>query len=121
MSELVFRDARHKDIAAIVAMLADDELGKSREDPAALETYSLALGLIEGDSRNRIIVVEKAGAMVGCMQLTFIHGLSRKGMQRAIVEAVRVVSSERSTGIGEKMMQHAMDEARKAGRRRASN
>jgi GNAT superfamily N-acetyltransferase len=115
MSELIFRDARHKDLATIVAMLADDELGRTREDAAAPETYSLALGLIEGDSRNRIIIVEKGGAIVGCMQLTFIHGLSRKGMQRAIVEAVRVVSDERSTGIGEKMMQHAMEEARKVG------
>jgi GNAT superfamily N-acetyltransferase len=115
MSEIVFRDARHKDLATIVAMLADDELGKTREDVASPGLYSLAFGLIEGDSRNRIIVAERDGAVIGCMQLTFIRGLSRKGMQRAIVEAVRVIASERSTGIGEKMMQHAMDESRKAG------
>jgi ribosomal protein S18 acetylase RimI-like enzyme len=115
MSELTFRDARHKDLAAIVSMLADDELGRGREDLSALEEYSLALGRIEGDSRNRIFVVEKDGAIVGCFQLTFIHGLSRRGMQRALVEGVRVASSARSGGIGEAMMRHAIVEARKAG------
>ncbi len=115
MSEVIFRDARHKDLATIVAMLADDELGKTREDPSAPEIYSLALGLIEGDSHNRIVVAEKDGAVIGCLQITFIQGLSRKGLKRALVEGVRVASSARSGGIGEKMMQFAIDESRKVG------
>lgn len=115
MSELVFRDARHKDLPAIVAMLADDELGKSREDPSSPEIYSLALGLIEGDSHNRIVVAEKGGAVVGCLQITFIQGLSRKGLKRALVEGVRIASSARGGGIGEKMMQYAIEESRKVG------
>jgi GNAT superfamily N-acetyltransferase len=115
MSEVIFRDARHKDLKAIVEMLADDELGKTREDLASLETYSLAFGYIEGDSRNRIIVAEKNGAVVGCFQITFIRGLSRKGLTRALVEAVRVASSERSSGIGEKLMAFAAEIARENG------
>ncbi len=115
MSDPVFRDARHKDLAAIVAMLADDELGKTREDPSSPEIYSLALGLIEGDSHNRIVVAEKDGKIVGCLQITFIQGLSRKGLKRALVEGVRVATSERSSGIGAKLMDYAIAESRKVG------
>jgi ribosomal protein S18 acetylase RimI-like enzyme len=115
VSTLLFRDARAKDLAAIVAMLADDDLGRSREDVEALEDYSLAFGLIEGDVNNRILVAEKDGSVVGCLQLTFIRGLSRKGMRRGQIEAVRVASSERGSGVGEALMRHAIEEARNAG------
>ncbi len=46
---LVIREARHRDLAAIVAMLADDELGRGRENPGDLDHYSRVFGFIEGD------------------------------------------------------------------------
>jgi GNAT superfamily N-acetyltransferase len=112
---VTFRDARARDLRAIVAMLADDELGRGRENPDDLAHYSLVLGQIEGDVRNRIIVAERDGAVVGCFQITFITGLSRKGATRALVEGVRVADSARSLGIGEAMMQHATALARRRG------
>ena len=75
---VTFRDARARDLAAIVAMLADDDLGKSREKPDRPEIYSLAFGRMEGDVNNRVIVAERDGDIVGGFQITFIQGARRR-------------------------------------------
>ncbi len=49
------------------------------------------------------------------LQITILSGLSRGGMRRALVEAVRVHSDLRGQGIGERLMQIAMDRARERG------
>jgi len=48
VSELSFRDARMRDVPSIVAMLADDDFGPSREDVGAIEGYSLFVNSHEG-------------------------------------------------------------------------
>jgi GNAT superfamily N-acetyltransferase len=49
------------------------------------------------------------------MQLTFIPGLSRNGMRRALVEAVRVRSDQRGKRIGEQFMKRVIDRAKERG------
>jgi GNAT superfamily N-acetyltransferase len=49
------------------------------------------------------------------MQLTLIPGLSRGGMRRALVEAVRVRADLRSRGIGAALMAHVEQRAKQAG------
>jgi ribosomal protein S18 acetylase RimI-like enzyme len=105
---LVIREARHRDLAAVIAMLADDELGRGREDVNDLDRYSGVFGTIEGDSRNAIMVAEEDGTVLGCFQITFITGLSRKGATRALVEGVRTAAAARGRGIGEAMMRQAI-------------
>ncbi|MGZ5989286.1 MAG: N-acetyltransferase family protein [Rhizomicrobium sp.] len=112
---VTFRDARARDLSVIVAMLADDALGRGREKPQSPEIYSLAFGRMEGDVNNRVIVAEQDGRIVGCFQITFIQGLSRAGARRALVEGVRTSSEKRGQGIGEAMMRHAVELARDAG------
>lgn len=112
---VAFRDAHARDLPAIVAMLADDGLGKGREKPDQPEIYSLAFGRMEGDVNNRVVVAERDGRIVGCFQLTFIQGLSRAGARRALVEGVRTASDARGQGIGETMMRHAVAIARAQG------
>jgi len=109
---LVFREARARDLKAIVAMLADDDLGRGRETPDDLEHYSLVFGQIEGDVRNAIVVAEQDGTVTGCLQITYITGLSRRGATRALVEGVRTAASARGQGVGEAMMRHAIEMAR---------
>jgi len=53
--------------------------------------------------------------IVATLQLTYIPGLSRGGMRRALVEAVRVRSDLRGQRIGERLMEAAMDRARQRG------
>lgn len=109
-----FRDARRADVPRIVALLADDGLGNSREG-ALDDAYWAAFEQVAADPRNRVIVAEADGQVVGTLQLTLISGLSRHGMLRAQIEAVRVAASHRGHGLGHAMIEWAIEEARTAG------
>ncbi len=114
---MIIRDARREDLPAIVALLADDTLGSTRErneDPLP-QAYREAYAAIEVDPNNRLIVAEADGAIVACLQLTFIPGLSRLGAERAQIESVRVATSQRGAGLGRKLIEAAIAEARKHG------
>ncbi|MFD9703581.1 GNAT family N-acetyltransferase [Lentzea sp. NPDC059081] len=109
------RKATTADVDAIVAMLADDPLGAQREAPGD-PAYLAAFEVIDADPHQYLAVAEDdAGEVVGTLQLTFVSGLSRKGMTRAIVEAVRVRSDQRGNGLGGHMLEWAADEARARG------
>jgi ribosomal protein S18 acetylase RimI-like enzyme len=49
---------------------------------------------------------------VGTLQLTFIPGISRQGMWRAVVEGVRVDRTARDRGLGQQMVEWAVARAR---------
>ena len=115
---ITIREARREDVAAIVALLADDHLGADREvvaDPP-LPAYFAAFERVAADPRNLLAVAEDAdGAVVGTLQMTFIPGLSNQGAELALIEAVRVASSLRGQGQGQTMIAWALDEARRRG------
>ncbi|HXD46976.1 MAG TPA: GNAT family N-acetyltransferase [Pseudolabrys sp.] len=117
MSDLTFRRATAADIEAIVALLADDALGATREDPGPPlnPRYAQAFAAIDADPNQVLAVVEEGGAIAGCLQLTFIPGLSRKGLWRGQIESVRIASSRRGGGLGRRMFKWAIEECRKRG------
>ena len=106
------RDAKERDVPAIVALCADDDLGATRERPEEPEPYERAFAAIHADPRHRLVVVEDEGAVVATLQLSFLPHLVRRGGERAQIEAVRVASSRRGTGLGRELLQWAVDEAR---------
>lgn len=109
------RKATAADVDAIVAMLADDPLGAKREQPGD-PAYAAAFEVIDADPHQYLAVaVDDADEVVGTLQLTFTTGLSRKGMTRATVEAVRVRSGQRGKGLGGRLLEWALDEARARG------
>jgi GNAT superfamily N-acetyltransferase len=112
---LILRDATAADLPVIVAMLADDKLGSTREDSGDLAPYLAAFAEVEADPNQRLIVAERDGVAVGTFQLSFIPGISQRGLKRAMVESVRVVATERGSGLGTQMMLWAIEEARQAG------
>jgi len=117
MNNLNIRKASVSDIAAVINLIADDQLGATREQvggPVSL-VYRTAFERIERQNGNDIYVAEIDGEIIGCMQLTFITGLSRKGLTRCQIEAVRVSKTLRSQGIGKKMMVYAIDLAKTSG------
>ncbi len=113
----VVRQAHHADLPAIVAMLADDVLGQTREDagPPLNPAYAEAFAAIARDPNQFAAVLEDAGEVVGYLQLTFIPGLSLKGMLRGQIESVRIASSRRGQGLGHVMLQWAIAECRRRG------
>ncbi|MEU8621212.1 hypothetical protein [Streptomyces sp. NPDC048623] len=70
MSDLEIRPARRDDLPAIVAMLADDPLGAQRESPDDLTPYTTAFDRLAGDPHQHLVVAERAGRVVGTLQLT---------------------------------------------------
>ncbi|WP_240789962.1 GNAT family N-acetyltransferase [Roseomonas sp. HF4] len=99
---------------AIVALLADDMLGAGREVPGD-PAYEAAFAAIEADPNQLLAVAEEIGRVVGCLQLTFIPGLSRKGMWRGQIESVRIASGHRGTGLGRRMFEWAIEACRARG------
>ena len=114
MSDVTVREARQGDLSAIAALLADDGLGRGREaDDVAV--YQAAFARMSAQSQNVYLVADSAGEVLGCLQYTVIHGLSRAGASRAQIEGVRVAATARGKKIGETMMQVAIDRARDDG------
>lgn len=112
---MVFRLAQESDLEAIVAMLADDELGQTREDykiPLP-ESYLGAFKRIHEDPNQELIVVENDMAeVVGTLQLSFIRYLTYQGGVRAQIEAVRIRKDQRGKGLGKTMFEWAIQRAR---------
>ncbi|MEV4489746.1 GNAT family N-acetyltransferase [Micromonospora coxensis] len=115
MTDVIFREAVRADLPTLVALLADDVLGKARDVAEVDEAYERAFADITADPRNQQVVAERGGEVVGCMQLTYIPGLGRHGAERALIEAVRIRSDLRGQGLGRLMIEWAIDQARQRG------
>jgi len=111
---ILLRDARREDVPEIVALLADDQLGAGREGLAD-DAYFAAFDQIEADQKNRLLVAETGGRVVGTLQLTMLPGLSRHGMLRGQIEAVRVAADQRGQRLGRQMIEWAIEVARGQG------
>lgn len=108
------RRAATTDADAVIALLSDDPISASRGDVASDEdrpAYASALDEILADPSNDLLVVELDGSVVGTLQLTSIPGMARRGAKRLLVEAVRVRSDLRSSGIGSAVMRWVSDTA----------
>ena len=117
MGSVSFRRAVSDDVAALVALLADDPIGSGRESAASpLEPcYAEAFAAIERDANQLLLVADRDGQAIGVLQVSFIPGLTRRGMWRGQIEGVRVAAGERGSGIGRAMLQWAVEECRKRG------
>jgi ribosomal protein S18 acetylase RimI-like enzyme len=118
ISSVTIRRARRQDVKTIVAMLADDPLGRGRErlEEPLPPSYFRAFEALDRDSNIQLVVAEGSdGVVVGCLQLCILPGLSSQGASRALIEDVRVATDCRSRGIGEQMVQWAVTEARVRG------
>lgn len=115
MSDVIFREAVRADLPSVLDLLADDLLGRTRDVGQVDARYEKAFADIAADPRNHFVVAESDGEVLGCMQLTYIPGLSRHGAERQLIESVRVRSDQRGRGLGRQMMVWAIDQARARG------
>lgn len=114
---VTFRVATVADLPTVLALLADDSIARERSGYAVEPTSAVraAFDEIAADPNNELLVGELGGEVIACLQLTYIPGISRGGMRRALVEAVRVRSDLRGQRIGEQLMEVAMARSRARG------
>lgn len=112
---LEIRHATIDDVPVIVAMLADDPLGATRESPGDMAPYLAAFERIADDPRQHLFIAERDGQPVGTFQLTIFNGLSRRGTTRAQIESVRVHRGMRGAGLGGELIRWAIEAARQQG------
>ena len=111
---IIIRTAIESDLPAIIRLLADDELGSTREKftNPPLKSYREAFRKILEDPGESLIVADEGGKVVGCLQLSIIPYLTYKGSSRAQIEGVRVSSAARGLGIGKKLILRAIEIAK---------
>jgi ribosomal protein S18 acetylase RimI-like enzyme len=115
---ITIRRAGRDDVETIVKLLADDALGGPRErlENPLPASYFAAFERVERDPNLALMVAEgEAGAVIGCLQLCILPGLSSQGASRGLIEDVRVASHCRGQRIGEQLVQWAVGEARGRG------
>jgi GNAT superfamily N-acetyltransferase len=132
VAQLIFRSATRADVPAILELLGDDDIARSRQSgtgdlrgheadageatPESVDAACwAAFEEIDADPRNELIVADEDGTVVGTCQLTFTPSLSRRGAERMTIEAVRVRTGLRGHGIGRAMMLWSLDRARERG------
>lgn len=117
MDAPVFRAARRADLERIVALLADDAIGATRDDASLPldDGYIRAFETLDNDPNQVMAVAELDGAIIGCLQLTFIPGLTRKGAWRGQIEGVRIAANLRGRGHGAAFFDWAIEHCRTRG------
>jgi GNAT superfamily N-acetyltransferase len=119
MPDLLIREAREDDLAAIVALLAADVVGGHGDttEQDALPDYATAFRRIAESPDNMLYVAEVGGEVIGTFQTTLITSLLGRGASFMKIEAVHVRPGTRGKGVGSAMMRFAIEEARRAGAR----
>ncbi len=117
MTMVAMREAVRQDLPGIIGLLADDALGAKREDfrNPLPECYFQAFEAINRDPNQRLMVADRDGVVVGTLQLTFIPNLTYQGGWRAQIEGVRIASDMRGEGLGARMVEDAVGQARDRG------
>ncbi|CAD7032465.1 acetyltransferase [Pseudorhizobium endolithicum] len=114
---LLIRRAREEDLPALVALFAADEIGGHGDttDTAAYDDYRRAFNAIEASANEQLFVAELGGEIAGTFQIMFNRTLTGRGGLSMIIEAVQTRGDLRGRGIGAKMIEHAISEAKRRG------
>jgi ribosomal protein S18 acetylase RimI-like enzyme len=117
MTDGTFRRAQASDLPAIIALLADDVLGKQREDASSPPNrkYVEAFQAIDTDPNQLQVVATHGDKVIGILQLSFIPGLARQGAWRGQIEGVRIAAAHRGSGLGQQMFEWAIAQCRARG------
>ncbi|PRX11718.1 UNVERIFIED_ORG: acetyltransferase (GNAT) family protein [Martelella mediterranea] len=114
LEALVIREARPGDLEALIAMFAGDALGGHGDttDPEARDDYREAFEAISASANDTLYVAELDGAVVGTFQTTYTRTLTGRGSAVLTIGSVQTHADWRGRGIGAKMIEAAIAEAR---------
>jgi GNAT superfamily N-acetyltransferase len=114
---IVIRLAERRDIAAIVALFADDAVGGHGDtnDESARPDYEAAFEAIAANPLSHLYVAELGGEVVGTFQTTRVTSMSGRGSSNILLSAVQTRRDMRSKGIGRAMVRYVVEKARTGG------
>ena len=115
MSGLWVREAVPDDLGAIVALQREDVIREVSEGDVPVAAYRAAFDEITADAHQQLLVGELDGEVVATAQVTWIRRLTYVGGEMGVVESVRVRSDLRGRRLGEQLMRHVLDLARRRG------
>jgi len=112
------RLAEERDVARIVELyreltISDSAVEHSRNP--SLADYQLVFAEIRSDPRQRLLVAEQQGEVVGTIVLLVIPNLSHNATPWAFLENLIVTERHRRRGLGRMLLEHAVGLARKSG------
>ncbi len=115
--DIIIREAREADLPALIAMFAADPLGGHGDtsDPEAYPDYARAYAGIAASPNQTLYVAEQAGEVVGTFQTMIATSLNARGSSAMIIEAVQTRADMRGQGIGVRMIEFAIAEAKGRG------
>jgi GNAT superfamily N-acetyltransferase len=113
MPAIEIRDATDGDLPAILHLLAESGIDGGRsftldEARAHLARMRLWPGF-------RLLAAVADGEIAGTYSLAIVDKLGKRGTPSGVVEDVAVAPHRQGQGIGRAMMEHALQECRKAG------
>jgi GNAT superfamily N-acetyltransferase len=111
---LTIREARETDLPALIALFAADPLGGHGDtlDPAAFSDYLAAFNTIAASPDQSLFVAELDGVVVGTFQTMITTSLTGRGASAMIIEAVQTRDDVRGQGIGARMIEYCITDAR---------
>ncbi len=112
---LNIRKAKIADVPEIVAMIANDKLGRLREEyrePLPKKYYDAFENITDDPNQELVVMETENGQIIGTLQLSFIQYLTYQGGIRAQIEAVRVHETYRGQGIGQQLFEWAIQRAK---------
>jgi GNAT superfamily N-acetyltransferase len=112
---MIIRAARPDDLEAVVALLKEDVIREVDESDVPASAYADAFAEICADAHQQLLVGEQGGDVVATAQVTWVRHMSYVGGLMCQLESVRVRSDLRGRGLGRRLVEHVVSEARRRG------
>jgi GNAT superfamily N-acetyltransferase len=119
MNGLIIRAARRDDLRTVLTLLDEDALREVCEDHSDLTPYANALDEIIASDHATVLVGELDGEVVATAQVAWQRRLMYAGGLVCQLESVRVSSRLRGHGIGSRLVESIVADARARGCARA--
>ena len=116
-TEITIRESRLDDLAALIAIFAADDVGGHGDTvaPEAFRNYARAIEIIAASPDQMLYVAERANEVVGSFQISIATTLTGRGASFMIIEAVQTRADMRGQGIGVRMIDFCIAEAKGRG------
>jgi ribosomal protein S18 acetylase RimI-like enzyme len=112
---VIVREAREGELEAVLALLAEDVIRERPEPDAVTDRQRAAFAELLADPGELLLVGELDGSLVATAQVSWLRHLIHDGGLSCQLESVRVASSQRGRGLGDRLVRHVLDLARTRG------